>query len=500
MDDISSVANVTMDGLAFLSALFLFIVGTIVAVLIVLFVIDISQTKDAVRRNYPVVGRFRSLFTKLGEFFRQYFFAMDREEMPFNRAERDWINHVSNHGTETVPFGSTRSLTSGAAIFANGMFPKLEGEHCHNPDFIIGPNAKHPYSPKSFFNISAMSYGALSKPAVRALSRGAKLADCWLNTGEGGVSPYHLEGDCDLVYQLGTAKFGARNDDATLNTDKLKKICENPNIKMIELKISQGAKPGKGGILPGDKVNAEIAEIRGIKVGEPAISPNRHVDASNPDELLDLIHKVREASGRPVGIKFVVGNIAPVKELVAAIKARGLQSAPDYMAIDGGDGGTGAAPMPLIDNMGLTIRESLPAIDDLLRAEGLRERIALICAGKLLTPAEVAWAFCAGADFVNSARGFMFALGCIQALKCNQNTCPTGITTHNKRLQHGLNPKNKAVRVMNYCKTLRKEVEMIAHSCGVDNPRELTRDHVMMVQPSGRSKPFSQVWDAERYL
>ncbi len=486
-------------GLQILSFMFLLVIGIIVAILGVLFLIDITQTKDAVRRNYPVIGRFRSLFTALGEFFRQYFFAMDREEMPFNRAERDWINHVSDHGTETVPFGSTRSLTTGAAIFANGMFPKLDGEHCHKPDFIIGPDAKYPYSPKSFFNISAMSYGALSKPAVRALSKGAKLADCWLNTGEGGVSPYHLEGECDLVYQLGTAKFGARNEDATLNVDKLKKICENPNIKMIELKISQGAKPGKGGILPADKVTAEIAEIRGINIGDAAISPNRHVDASSPEELLDLIHKVREASGRPVGIKFVVGNMAPVKELIAAIKARGAQSAPDYMAIDGGDGGTGAAPMPLIDNMGLTIRESLPAVDDLLRREGLRERIILICAGKLLTPAEVAWAFCVGADFVNSARGFMFALGCIQALKCNQNTCPTGITTHNKRLQHGLNPENKAVRVMNYCKTLRKEVEMIAHSCGVDNPRELTRDHVMIVQPCGHSKPFSQVWGTGLY-
>ena len=493
------IADTALSGLQVLCMIFLLIIGIIAAVMVVLFLIDVNQTKDAVRRNYPVIGRFRGLFTTLGEFFRQYFFAMDREEMPFNRAERDWINHVSDHGTETVPFGSTRSLAPGAAIFANGLFPKMEGEHSPKPAFIIGAQTANPYSPKSFFNISAMSYGSLSKPAIQALSHGAQLAGCWLNTGEGGVSPYHLEGECDLVYQLGTAKFGARNDDATLNVEKLKKICENPHIKMIELKLSQGAKPGKGGILPASKVTAEIAEIRGIPVGEAAISPNRHVDASTPEELLDLIHVVREASGRPVGVKFVVGNIAPVKDLMAAIKARGAQSAPDFMTIDGGDGGTGAAPMPLIDNMGLTIRESLPAIDDLLRAEGLRGRVALICAGKLLTPAEAAWAFCAGADFVNSARGFMFALGCIQALKCNQNTCPTGITTHNKRLQHGLNPENKAVRVMNYCKTLRKEVDMIAHSCGVDHPRDLTRDHVMIVQASGRSKPFSQVWDRSRY-
>ncbi|MEP6343958.1 MAG: FMN-binding glutamate synthase family protein [Maricaulaceae bacterium] len=494
------MTDIALNVLEVLSTVFIFVIGILGAVIIVLFFMDICQTKDAVRRNYPVLGRFRSLFSKLGEFFRQYFFAMDREEMPFNRAEREWINHVSLEGSETVPFGSTRSLAPGTAIFANSMFPKLEGQHIPKPAFVIGPDTAHPYSPKSFFNISAMSYGALSKPAVRALSHGAQLAGCWLNTGEGGVAPYHLEGECDLVYQLGTAKFGARNDDATLNVEKLKKVCESPNVKMIEIKISQGAKPGKGGILPAEKVNQEIAEIRGIPVGQAAISPNRHVEVSNPQELLDLIHRVREASGRPVGIKFVVGNLTPIKELIAEIKSRGPASAPDFMTIDGGDGGTGAAPMPLMDNMGLTIRESLPAIDDLLREEGLRDRIAIISAGKLLTPAEVAWAFCAGADFVNSARGFMFALGCIQALKCNQNTCPTGITTHKKRLQKGLDPENKAVRVMNYCKTLRKEVAMIAHSCGVDHPRDLTRDHVMIVQASGRSKPFSQVWDRSRYL
>ena len=269
---------------------------------------------------------------------------------------------------------------------------------------------------------------------------------------------------------------------------------------MIELKLSQGAKPGKGGILPAEKVTAEIADIRGIKEGEAAISPNRHVDAGNPAELLDLIDKVRKASGRPTGIKFVVGNIEPIKELFLEIKSRGLESAPDFITLDSGDGGTGAAPLPLLDNMGLSIREGLPLIDDLLRQEGLRERIALIASGKLVTPEDVAWAFCVGADFVNAARGFMFALGCIQALKCDENTCPTGITTHNKRLQRGLDPTNKAVRVMNYCKTIQKEVEMMAHSCGVDHPRDLTREHLMVVQANGRSKPFSQTWDRSRYM
>ena len=497
-DMMGMMAGSAMQGLSILGSLFLFVIGVIVAASIVLFFIDVTQTEDAVRRNYPVIGRFRSLFAKLGEFFRQYFFAMDREEMPFNRAEREYINDIAEDGHETVPFGSTKVLTSGASIFANGMFPKLEGEHTPQKARIIGPHSRQPYEPNSFFNISAMSYGSLSKPAIEALSHGAQMGGCWLNTGEGGLSPYHLEGECDIIFQLGTAKFGARNDDATLNVEKLKEICEHKQVKMIELKLSQGAKPGKGGILPASKVTPEIAKIRGIPEGKDAISPNRHVDASDVASLLDLIHLTREASGRPVGIKFVVGNIAPVIDLFDEIKARGIESAPDFISLDGGDGGTGAAPLPLMDNMGLTIRESLPMVTDLLQDYGLRDRITVIAAGKLITPAEIAWAFCAGADFVCSARGFMFALGCIQALKCDQNTCPTGITTHDKRLQRGLDPSNKAVRVMQYVKTIRKEVEMIAHSCGVDHPRELTRDHVMIVQANGCPKPLSKIWEQRR--
>ena len=490
----------TMNGLSFLSSLFLFILGLCLLFIIVLYTVDKLQTKDSVRRNYPVLGRFRGIFTNLGEFFRQYFFALDREEMPFNRAERDWVNHVASEGKDVVPFGSTKVLSPGTPIFANGLFPKLDGEEKAEAPLVIGPDTPNPYSPTSFFNISAMSYGSLSKPAIEALSHGASMAGCWLNTGEGGVSPYHLEGECHIVFQLGTAKFGARNPDATLNEDKLRKICENPKIKMIEIKLSQGAKPGKGGILPASKVNEEVAQIRGIPVGKSALSPNRHVEASTPSELLDLIAQVRRVSERPTGIKFVVGNVAPIEALFDEILTRGIDSAPDFITIDSGDGGTGAAPLPLIDNMGLTIRESLPLIDDLLQEKGLRERVKLIASGKLITPADVAWAFCAGTDLVNAARGFMFALGCIQALKCDQNTCPTGITTHNKKLQRGLDPSNKAVRVMNYVKNMQKEVAMIAHSCGVDNPRDLRREHLMIIQPSGRSKPFDQVWDRSRYM
>ncbi len=496
MEEVTTFAS---RGLNLLGSLFLFVIGVIVIAVVVMFIIDITQTSNAVRRNYPVMGRFRKVFSRLGEFFRQYFFAQDREEMPFNRAERDWVNEVCDVGKDVVPFGSTKVLTPGTPIFANGLFPRLDDEHETLPPFIIGQNTPHPYAPKSYFNISGMSYGSLSKPAIQALSHGASMAGCWLNTGEGGISRFHLEGECDIVYQLGTAKFGARNDDATLNEDKLRRICENHHVRMIEIKLSQGAKPGKGGILPAEKVTQEIAEIRGIPEGVAAISPNRHVDASNSEELLDLIDQVRRVSERPTGLKLCIGNPAPIIDFLEAIKARGKESAPDYIAVDGGDGGTGAAPLPLIDNTGLTVRESLPLMDDLLREYGLRDRVALIASGKLITSADVAWAFCAGADLVNAARGFMFSLGCIQALKCDKNTCPTGVTTHNHRLQRGLNPTNKAVRVKNYVQSIQKEVEMIAHACGVEGPRELTREHLMIIQSSGRSKPFKQVWDRSRY-
>jgi glutamate synthase domain-containing protein 2 len=265
---------------------------------------------------------------------------------------------------------------------------------------------------------------------------------------------------------------------------------------MIEVKLSQGAKPGKGGILPGDKVTAEIAAIRGIPAGQDSLSPNRHVEIATNVELLDFIHRVREISGKPVGFKTVIGSTDWLDELFQEVGRRGIESAPDFITIDSGDGGTGAAPMALIDNVGLPIRESLPLVADLLRRHGLKERIRLIASGKLTTPANVALALCAGADFVTSARGFMFALGCIQSLHCNKNTCPTGITTHDERLQRGLVPEDKARRVMRYQQNMEKEVNVIAHSCGVAEARQLRRQHCRIVQSDGRSVPISEIYPA----
>lgn len=469
-------------------ALFIFLIGVAFIAIIIVYILDVSQTKHAIRRNYPVVGRFRYFFEKLGEFFRQYFFAMDREEMPFNRAQRSWVYRAAKNLDNTIAFGSTHDLkVPGTVLFVNCPFPSL-GVDAVAPELVtVGPGCRKPYTTSSFFNISGMSYGAISRPAVLALSNGARMAGCWMNTGEGGLSPYHLEGGADIVFQMGTAKYGVRDLDGHLSDEKLQELAGYPQVKMFEIKLSQGAKPGKGGILPGGKVTEEISRIRGIPAGKDSISPNRFPEIANNQQLLDMISHIRNVTGLPTGFKAVIGSSMWLDELFTEINRRGIESAPDFITVDSAEGGSGAAPMPLMDDMGLPLRESLPILVDKLNEHGLRDRIKVIASGKLVTPADVAWALCVGADFITTARGFMFALGCIQALQCNKNTCPTGITTHNRKLQHGLVPAEKAVRVMNYQKNMVKEVGIIAHSCGVDSPRQLRRNHARIVTDNGLS-------------
>lgn len=478
MPDTSFILNLV----EYMAYLFIFVVGLVLFAIVVIYIIDVSQTKQAIRHNYPVIGRFRYWFEELGTFFRQYFFAMDREELPFNRAERSWVYRAAKNISTTTAFGSTRDLrVSGTVLFVNCPYPTLGEDATPVGKVTVGPHCRHPYTTHSLFNISGMSYGALSTPAVRALSKGARMAGCWMNTGEGGLSPYHLEGGADLVFQMGTAKYGVRDESGLLSDEKLREIAAHEQVKMFEIKLSQGAKPGKGGILPGRKVTEEIAAIRGIPAGEDSISPNRHPEINNEDDLLDMINRIRDVTGKPVGIKVVIGAYGWIDDFCVAIKNRGIESAPDFIAIDSAEGGTGAAPMSLIDYMGLPIRESLPLVIDILNAHDLKGRIKIITSGKLVTPADVAWALCVGADFIVSARGFMFALGCIQALQCDKNTCPTGVTTHNKKLQSGLNVEEKSQRVKNYATNMAYEIGVIAHSCGVREPRQLRRFHARIV-------------------
>ena len=351
---------------------------------------------------------------------------------------------------------------------------------------------RFPFEARSIVNISGMSFGAISQPAVQALSRGAEVAGCWLDTGEGGLSPYHLEANADVIMQVGTANYGIRDNDGTFSTARAKEL--GKVVKAFEIKLSQGAKPGKGGVLPGAKVTAEIAGIRGIPVGQDSISPNRHRDIASVDDLLDRVVMIRDLTGRPVGVKTAIGGWAFINDLCNAVLRRGIETAPDFLVIDGGEGGSGATPQALADHMGLPIAEGLPRVVDALIESGLKQRIRVVAAGKLVTSAKAAWALCAGADFVNTARGFMFALGCIQALRCHTNTCPTGITTHNKRLQRGLVVQEKYQRVANYVANMNKEIDMIAHSCGCRHSRELRREHVRIVESANQSIAFNMLY------
>ena len=485
--------NLVYDILQGMALLLIVALGIGFLVLAVLFIIDVTQTRQAIRRNYPVIGRFRYLFEHLGEFFRQYFFAQDREEMPFNRAQRSWIYRASKDLDNTIAFGSTRDITRlGSVLFVNHPYPVLD--ESNEPGLVLGPYCENPYYPSSFFNISAMSYGAISKVAVQALGKGAKEGGCWLNTGEGGLSPYHTESGCDLVFQIGTAKYGVRDSEGRLSDEKLRELADIEQLRMFEIKLSQGAKPGKGGILPARKVTAEVAQIRGIPAGQDSLSPNRHLDISSSADLLDMVEHIRSVTGKPVGFKSVIGSEDMVEDWCREIARRGVESAPDFITVDGCDGGTGAAPMALLDAVGLPLRESLPMVTDCLTRHGLRDRVRVIASGKLVNPTDVAWALCLGADFVNSARAFMFALGCIQALQCNRDTCPTGITTHNRKLQQGLNPKYKALRVASLARNMRHEVGLIAHSCGAGAPHLLNREHARIVQPNGRSVSLEKLY------
>jgi glutamate synthase domain-containing protein 2 len=459
------------------------IIALALAGLLALYVHDRSQTHHTILRNYPIIGYFRYFAETLGEYMRQYQYLPDWSERPFNRLERAWVyrsakgvSNLRSFGSENVP----------AFIFRNAAFPVLDEEKQPWPGKQIGitegPGAcRMPFHPASFFNISGMSYGALSHAAVSALSRGAKMAGIWMATGEGGLARYHLEGGCDVIMQMGTAKYGVRDEHGNLSEIRLREIATHEQVRAFEVKLAQGAKPGKGGILPGVKVTPEIASIRGIPVGKDSISPNRHTDIGNVRELGIFIHRVRTVTDKPVGVKFVVGDPGFLDEWFNDCVLH-PEGCPDYVQVDGGEGGTGAAPAPLIDYVGLPITIALPLVAEARDRHGLKERVRIVASGKLVTPDKVAWALCMGADFVSSARGFMFSLGCIQAMKCGTGRCPTGVTSAQERLISGLDPADKAVRVARYARQIREEVEIIAHACGLTDPTGFMPRHVTDIE------------------
>lgn len=463
--------------LVFMSALFITAIGSFLIFLFLLYWRDRLQSRNAIFRNYPIIGHLRYIFQELGVFFRTYFFAADREELPFNRFQREFVNNMADDKGGVIAFGSDYQLhADGAVRFANSFYPVLEEDVLHVKRVTFGPDTAHPYTTESYFNISGTSYGSMSANAILALSRGAKMAGAWHNTGEGGFSPFHAEGGADTVFQIGTANYGVRDAQGGLDYTKLAEMAANPQIVMFEIKLSQGAKPGKGGILPGAKVDKLIAETRGIEVGEDSISPNRRRDVSNAKELAGLIARVKQTTQKPVGIKFVLGRAEDLDEMLEAFIA--AEACPSFITLDGADGGTGAAPAALMDHVGMTLEESLPALMQKLDDYNLRDKILVCTSGKLVTPALIAWALAEGAVAVNSARGPMFALGCIQSLQCDRNTCPTGIATQDKRRVRGLNPEIKSVRVANYLTNTKKQVGYIAHATGAPCARSMDKSRV----------------------
>lgn len=465
------------DILSFMAALFITAIGSFLVFLFLLYWRDRLQSRNAIFRNYPVIGHLRYIFQELGVFFRTYFFAADREELPFNRFQREFVNNMADGKGGVIAFGSDYKLhADGAVRFANSFYPVLEEDVLHVKKVTFGPDTAHPYTTESYFNISGTSYGSMSSNAILALSQGAKMAGAWHNTGEGGFSPFHAQGGADTVFQIGTANYGVRDEKGGLDYAKLAELAANPQIVMFEIKLSQGAKPGKGGILPGAKVDKLIAETRGIKEGEDSISPNRRRDVGNAKELAALIARVKQTANKPVGIKFVLGREEDLDEMFEAFIA--ADSYPSFITLDGADGGTGAAPAALMDHVGMTLEESLPALMRKLEQYSLRDKILVCTSGKLVTPALIAWALAEGAVAVNSARGPMFALGCIQSLQCDRNTCPTGIATQDKRRMRGLDPKIKSVRVANYLTNTKKQVGYIAHATGANCARSMDKSRV----------------------
>ncbi len=440
---------------------------------------DIMQRKHTISHNFPIVGHIRYLFESIGPEIRQYFVANNREELPFNRIERGWIYASAKKENNYEGFGTDRDIYANQHVFINNaMMPFQIGkdhpnaiDHCFLPCAkIMGEfnKRKKTFRPASVINVSAMSFGSLSARAIDSLNKGVKLAGAYHNTGEGGLSPYHSNGG-DVIFQIGTGYFGVRTKEGLFSMEKLISLVkDNPFVKAIEIKLSQGAKPGKGGVLPGAKITPEIAKIRHVEIGKDVISPPNHTVYTNVVEMVDFIEKIAEATGLPVGIKAAIGKLEQWEELADLMKA--TNKGPDFITVDGGEGGTGAAPPSFADHVSLPLVYGFTDLYKLFQQKGLSERIVFIASGKLGFPAKAAMAFAMGADCINVAREAMMSIGCIQAQVCHTNRCPSGVATQNKWLQNGIDPTLKSQRLAQYFRTFRKEFIEITHAAGYEHP------------------------------
>ncbi|ENH97181.1 flavoenzyme [Gracilibacillus halophilus YIM-C55.5] len=484
--------------------------------------IDKNQRQHPVLRNYPVIGHVRYFFEKIGPEFRQYFFDHDNEGKPFSRREFQHIVRKAKYKRDVIGFGSQRDFEEPGFFIRNSLFPKLTKELridwettvetkryllLKDPLFmerkeeleteqssayllpeedaiVIGSQTPHPFIVRGQIGMSAMSYGSLGDRAITTLSKGLGIAKgSWMNTGEGGLSEYHLKGDVDLMMQIGPGLFGVRDKQGNMDWDKLREKSEIPQLKAFEVKLAQGAKT-RGGHIDGEKVTEEIARIRNVEPFEPVDSPNRFEALQEPKSLLRFIDKIRDCAEKPVGMKVVIGSSHEAEDIAKAIDD--TQIAPDFITIDGGEGGTGASYQELTDSVGLPIKSALPLVDDALKTYGVRDQVKIIASGKLSSPDQAAIALALGADLINIARGLMFTVGCIQTLKCASNACPVGVATTDPELQKALVIDEKKWRTANYIITMRKGLFRVAAAAGLESPLQLDRQHVVFKDEKGK--------------
>lgn len=490
---IFAITSLSIIGiLSYINWKFIFLLLIFIPLIIMGFY-DMFQSKKTIRRNFPLIGRMRYLLEALGPGARQYFIENDTDGKPFSRLQRSLVYQRSKKETDTMPFGTQLDVYDAGYQWINHSIKAIPFSQVNsNPKIKIGSSqCEKPYH-ASLYNISAMSFGSLSKNAIIALNEGAKQGGFYHNTGEGGLSPYHLRGG-DVVWNIGTGYFSCRDEEGKFSYDQYTQRATLDNVKMIEIKFSQGAKPGHGGILPKEKVTDEIAAIRLVSKGHDIISPPTHSAFRTPLELMEFVKLLRKGSGgKPIGMKICIGNKS---EFIAICKAMvESKTTLDFITVDGGEGGTGAAPQEYSDHVGMPLRDALAFVYDCLIGFDLKKDIKIICSGKIVTGFDIIKTLATGADLCNSARGMMFALGCIQALECNTNTCPTGVATQDPKLTKGLVPEEKSIRVARFQhETVKSAMELMA-SAGIDHPDKVDRSVVSMRIDRTKIQTFEETY------
>ncbi len=479
------------------------IIAVAVVAVVVVIVYDVAQRQHAILHNFPIIGHFRFLLESIGPELRQYIVTSNDEERPFSRDQRAWVYTSSKRRNNYFGFGTDNDLEASPSY----LIVKHRSLGLPAPPGFEGPDHTFPipcakvlggargraraFRPGSVVNVSGMSFGSLSGPAVEALNRGARLAGCLQSTGEGGISPYHRHGG-DLVWQIGTGYFGCRDADGRFDLARFKETVASAPVRAIEVKLSQGAKPGLGGVLPGAKVTPEIAAIRGVPAGRDCLSPATHSAFRDPDGLLDFVERLAAETGLPVGIKSAVGETGFWEDLARLMATTGR--AVDFITIDGGEGGTGAGPLVFTDHVALPFKIGFSRVYRIMAEHGLHHRVVFVGSGKLGFPQQALLAFGLGCDMINVGREAMMAIGCIQAQRCHTGHCPTGVATQNRWLMRGLDPTLKSARLANYIVTLRKELLALGHACGVPHPALISTDAFEILDDRFGSRPIAEVF------